>query len=56
MDHRQETVTAFCEECVWARAVRTHFAELFESGSVRHRLLAEIAKTIFQDLNVVLLE
>ncbi len=53
---RQNTVTAFCEECVWARAVRTHFTELFESGDTRHRLLAEIAKTFFQDLNIVLLE
>ena len=55
-DKRQNTVTAFCEECVWARAVRTHFAELFESGDTRHRLMAEIAKTFFQDLNIVLLE
>jgi hypothetical protein len=55
-DKRQKTVMAFCEECVWARAVRTHFAELFESGDTRHRLMAEIAKTFFQDLNIVLLE
>ena len=55
-DKRQKTVTAFCEECVWVRAVRTHFAELFESGDTRHRLMVEIAKTFFQDLNIVLLE
>ena len=56
MDQRQEVVTAFCEECVWARAVRTHFAQLFESGNTRHGLMAEIANTFFQDLNIVLLE
>jgi AbiU2 len=56
MDHRKEAVKAFCEECVWARAVRTHFAQLFESGETRHRLMAEVAETFFHDLNVVLLE
>jgi hypothetical protein len=56
MDDRHEVVSAFCEECVWARAIRTHFAQLFESGDTRHRLMTEIAKTFFQDLNTVLLE
>jgi len=56
IDHRKEAVKAFCEECVWARAIRTHFAQLFESGETRHRLMAEVAKTFFHDLNVVLIE
>jgi hypothetical protein len=56
MDQRQQIVTAFCEECVWARSVRTHFKELFESGEARHQLLAETAKTFFQDLNLILHE
>ena len=49
-------VVAFCEECAWARAVRTHFQQLFESGQARHRLLAESAKGFFQDLNLILIE
>jgi len=53
---RRALVAAFCEECVWARAVRTHFEQLFESGETRHRLLAETAKTFFQDLNLILIE
>lgn len=54
--HRREVVTAFCEECVWARSVRTHFAILFESGKRRHDLLAEVANTFFGDLNAILIE
>jgi len=56
MEHRSEVVTAFCQECVWARSVRTHFAVLFESGARRHKLLAEVAKTFFGDLNTILIE
>ena len=56
MDDRQEVVKAFCEECVWARSVRTHFVQLFESGEQRHRLMAEVANTFFHDLYLVLLE
>ena len=53
---RQAIVAAFCEECVWARAVRTHFKQLFELGETRHRLLDETAKGFFQDLNLILIE
>lgn len=49
-------IAAFCNECVWVRAIRAHFEELFERGSDRHKLLAETAKTFFQDLNLVLQE
>ena len=56
MDHRQKAVKAFCEECVWARAMRTHFSQLFESGEQLGRLLSEVANTFFHDLNIVLLE
>ena len=53
---RRAAVVAFCEECVWARAVRTHFEQLFELGETRHRLLAETAKGFFHDLNLILIE
>ena len=56
MDHRHKVVAAFCSECVWARSVRTHFSVLFESGVKRHELLAEVAKTFFGDLNLILME
>lgn len=56
LNHRREVVAAFCEECVWARSVRTHFAVLFESGQKRHALLEEVAKTFFGDLNGILIE
>jgi hypothetical protein len=56
MDHRHKVVAAFCSECVWAHSARVHFADLFESGTKRHELLAGIAKIFFQDLNIVLLE
>lgn len=56
MDHRSKVVAAFCEECVWAQSIRTHFALLFESGQKRHALLAEVAKTFFGDLNAILIE
>jgi hypothetical protein len=53
---RASIVRAFCEDCVWAKAIRVHFAQLFESGSKRHELLREVASTFFHDLNIVLLE
>lgn len=53
---RATVVQAFCEDCVWARAIRAHFAQLFESGNKRGELLQEVAKTFFHDLNIVLLE
>lgn len=56
VDHRSEVVTAFCEECVWARSVRAHFDVLFESGSRRHQLLKEVAGTFFGDLHLILIE
>lgn len=56
VDHRAEVVTAFCEECVWARSVRTHFDVLFESGVRRHQLLEEVAGTFFGDLHLILIE
>src|SRR5688500_15956274 len=55
-ERRTEIVEAFCEDCVWAYAVRTHFARLFESGVQRHRLMAEIANTFCHDLTAFLLE
>jgi|CXWL01.1.fsa_nt_gi hypothetical protein len=56
MDHRHKVVKAFCDECVWARCVRKHFAVLFEFGTRRHELLAEVAKTFFGHLNSILIE
>jgi hypothetical protein len=53
---REAAVTAFCEDCIWARAVRTHFTDLFESGENRLALLRETANTFFHDLNIILLE
>ncbi len=41
-------VEAFCADCLWARTVRTHFRDLFESGEKRHELLAESAKGFFK--------
>ncbi len=55
-EHRREVVIAFCEECVWARSIRTHFKILFESGKWRHDLLAEVASTFFGDLNAMFIE
>ena len=49
-------IEAFCEECVWARAIRTHFAGLFEANEDRRLLLFEVANTFFQDLNLILIE
>lgn len=56
MADRAEVVKLFCDECVWVRSIRTHFAELFESGPTRHQLLAESARQFFLDINVVLVE
>lgn len=56
MDTHSDIVTKYCEECVWVRSMRTHFANLFESGSVRHQILKETANRFFVDLNVVLIE
>lgn len=53
---RVAIVRAFCEDCVWARAIRTHFAQLFEAGEKRRELLQETANTFFHDLNIALLE
>lgn len=60
MDQKTELqnkiVTAFCDECLWVRSIRTHFEVLFESGEKRHELLAEVAKTFFSDLNLILID
>lgn len=53
---RAAIVLAFCEDCVWVRALRNHFQVLFESGDSRKRLLEECAKTFFGDLNLLLQE
>lgn len=53
---RAEIVKSFCEECVWARAIRTHFAQLFESGDIRLAILKESASLFFQDMNLLLIE
>jgi hypothetical protein len=53
---RIEVVKAFCEECVWLRAIRKHFADLFESNDERSQLLFEVAGAFFHDLNLVLIE
>jgi AbiU2 len=53
---QQATVKAFCEECVWARCARTHFADLYESGGKRIELLSEVAHTFFGDLTIILQE
>lgn len=55
-NNRRQVVSSFCEECVWARSIRTHFAVLFESGPRRHELLSKVANTFFGDLNVILIE
>lgn len=55
-EKRAEIVEAFCEDCVWVRAIRSHHESLFESGETRHRLLKETANTFFHDLSVVFQE
>jgi len=56
MDHRCRAVEAFCEECVWTRSIRTHFADLFEADTGTGSLLAATASIFFHDLNAVLIE
>lgn len=56
LDHRGEVVKAFCDECVWVRSIRTHFADLFEQNEKRRELLSEVASLFFGDLNLVLIE
>lgn len=56
MDHRRAVIEAFCEECVWARSTRTHFADLFETNENRRELLSEVANIFFHDLNLILIE
>jgi hypothetical protein len=56
IDNKQAIVEAFCEECVWARAARTHYGDLYESGSKRIDLLSEVSHTFFSDLNIILQE
>lgn len=56
MNDRRLAVETFRDECVWARSIRVHFAELFESGHGRSALLGEVANTFFHDLNLLLVE
>jgi hypothetical protein len=56
MSDRRAAIEAFCEECVWARAIRKHFADLFEVNEERRELLSEVAHTFFHDLNLLLIE
>jgi hypothetical protein len=53
---RAKAVRAFCDDCVWTKAIRTHFSELFEGGDRRLALLQETAGLFFHDLNIALLE
>lgn len=53
---RASIVKAFCEECVWLRSIRTHFASLFEGNDRRGKLLHEVAGTFFHDMNLILAE
>lgn len=56
LDHRRAVVGAFCEECIWTRSIRTHFADLFEADADTTDLLRSIAGIFFHDLNAVLIE
>jgi hypothetical protein len=56
MTERRAVVEAFCEECVWARSIRTHYAALFEANEKRRELLSEVANIFFHDLNLVLID
>jgi hypothetical protein len=54
--HRKEVIEKFCEACVWARTVRSHFSALFEFNQRRLELLEEVAAFLFHDLNIILIE
>ena len=56
MGTRRAVIEAFREECVWARSIRTHFADLFETNEDRRGLLSEVANIFFHDLNFILIE
>ena len=56
MTDRRAVVEAFCEECVWARSIRTHFATLFEFNEPRRELLSEVANIFFHDLNRIFID
>lgn len=56
MAERQPVIEAFCDECVWVRAVRTHFETLYERNEQRRQLLSEVAHTFFADLNLILID
>jgi hypothetical protein len=56
MTERRAVIEAFCEECVWARSIRTHYAALFEANEQRRELLSEVANIFFHDLNLVLID
>lgn len=50
---RKRIVSAFCDECQWARSIRIHFAGIYEHDS-RPKLLEEVAAVFFSDLNIIL--
>ena len=56
MENQREVVEAFCDECVWVRSIRTHFADLFETNADRDALLSKVANIFFHDLNLILIE
>ena len=56
MTERRAVIEAFCEDCVWARSIRTHYAALFEANEQRRELLSEVANIFFHDLNLVLID
>lgn len=56
MENQREVVEAFCDECVWVRSIRTHFADLFETNTGRTALLSDVANIFFHDINLILIE
>ncbi len=56
MENQREVVEAFCDECVWVRSIRTHFADLFETNTDRTALLSDVANIFFHDINLILIE
>ena len=56
MENQSKIIEAFCDECLWVRSIRTHFADLFETNADRDALLSKVANIFFHDLNLILIE
>jgi hypothetical protein len=56
MTNRRAVIEAFCDECVWTRAVRNHYATLYERNPRRQELLSEVANMFFADLNLLFID